>query len=94
MSVDEDTLDHIEVEHFDGDEAKMQEMLEKLMEGTQQAAKRHANFIEIHWAVYILAFTIIIGGAGLFGYKLYRSLKDKESKLAEKKKLKEMKKKK
>jgi len=96
MSVEEETLDNIEVEHFEGgeDDEKLQELLGKLMEGTQKAAKRQGQFIDIHPAVYFVSFVIIIGVIGLFSYKLVQSLKEKERKREEKRKLKELKKKK
>jgi len=70
--------------------AAAQEKLRLLMNNYKSAGQG----ISIHFSVYLVAFVIIFGTVGFFAYKLFNSLRDKERKREEKKKLKEMKKKK
>jgi len=68
-----------------------QEKMKLLFENTKRSA---VPGIAIHFSVYLVAFIVIFGLVGFFGYKLYTSLYEKERKREEKRKMKEMKKKK
>ncbi|CAL8143255.1 unnamed protein product [Orchesella dallaii] len=85
-----------QMEGLEEDDEKLQEFLKNLQDqilvGTKEASVRQT--LGIHWSVYILAFAVIFGVVGFFSYKLVQSLKEKERKREEKRKLKEMKKKK
>jgi len=71
------------------------EQLQLLMDSLTENLK-HANSpgISIHWAVLLASFIILFSFVGFFGYRLVRSLTERERKKEEKKKLKELKKKK
>lgn len=74
--VDQETLDNIKVENFDGiedlvgDDEKLKEMLNKLLADTKEAtaSARAGQLISIHWSVYLVAFVIIIGTIGTLTY--------------------------
>lgn len=67
------------------------EKLKSFVKGLTQSA---GPGIQIHWAVFVAAFIILFSFLGLFSYRLIQSLKDKEQKREQKRKLKELKKKK
>lgn len=70
MSLDSNVMDDITIDKYDeleelaGGDEKLQEMLQKLLESTKQEAAKPQQLMNIHYSVYILAFTVIFGLLG------------------------------
>jgi len=75
-------------------EEQIQEYIRKLQESMARKAEVAAPLSSIPPVIFIIAFIVFFAIIGWFSYKLIKSLSEKERKREEKRKLKEMKKKK